>query len=53
MLSNFLTPDTVNYMIAGYVVIGVGIALYITSLAIRTKKALKAYQLYNQDLDPQ
>ena len=53
MFSNFLTPDTVDYMIAGYLVIAVGIGLYIASLAIRTKHTLRAYQLYKEDLDQQ
>jgi len=51
MLGQFLTPDTVDYMVAGYVVIALGIGLYIASLVIRTRKALEAYRLYDQDLD--
>lgn len=53
MLSTLLTPDTVDYMIAGYVVFAGGIGLYVASLAIRTKKALNAYRLYHQELDQQ
>lgn len=31
-----MTPDTFNYMVAGYVVIVIGIAGYILSLVIRS-----------------
>lgn len=51
MFVNLLTPDTVNYMIAGYVVITIGIGIYLTSLTLRWRKASKAYQLYKNDLD--
>ena len=51
MFSKLLTPDTVDYMIAGYVVITLGIGIYITSLALRWKRTVKAYQQYQEDLD--
>ena len=51
MLNRLLTPDTVDYMIAGYVVVTLSVGLYIASLALRWKKAQKAYQLYKDDLD--
>jgi CcmD family protein len=33
-----MTPDTLDYMIAGYIVIAVGIAAYLLSLIIRSGK---------------
>ena len=51
MFVNYLTPDTVNYMIAGYVVITIGIGIYLTSLVLRWRKASKAYQVYSDELD--
>jgi hypothetical protein len=51
MFSRFLTPDTVDYMIAGYVVITLAVAIYIISLTLRWKKAVQAYKLYKNDLD--
>ena len=51
MLSKLFTPDTVDYMIAGYVVITVGLSVYLTSLVLRWKKAVKAYTQYKNDLD--
>ena len=50
MFSKLMTPDTVNYMIAGYVVITVGIGIYVSSLALRWRKTVKAYQQYIKDL---
>ena len=51
MINRLLTPDTVDYMIAGYVVVTLAVGLYITSLALRWRKARGAYQLYKEDLD--
>lgn len=51
MFSRLFVPDTVDYMIAGYVVVTLAIGLYIASLTLRTKKALKAYRMYKRDLD--
>jgi len=38
MLSRLFVPDTVNYMIAGYLVVVVMIIGYISSLILRLKK---------------
>jgi len=51
MFSRLLIPDTVDYMIAGYVVITVGIGLYLTSLALRWKKAASEFRSLQKDLD--
>ena len=51
MFSRLFVPDTVDYMIAGYVVVTLAVGLYIASIALRTKKALKAYRVYKNDLD--
>jgi hypothetical protein len=51
MFSKLLTPDTVDYMIAGYVVITLGIGIYIASLVFRWKKTVKAYLQFKNDLD--
>lgn len=49
MLSRLLIPDTVDYMIAGYVVISVSLFLYLTSLVMRWRKAAAEYRLYQPD----
>ena len=41
MLSRLFVPDTVNYMIAGYLVVVVMIIGYISSLILRWRKATK------------
>ena len=51
MFSRLLVPDTVDYMIAGYVVITLGLGIYLASLAVRWKKTVKEYQLLQKDLD--
>ena len=51
MFSKLLTPDTVDYMIAGYVVITLGIGIYMGSLVLRWKKTVKAYNQYRKDLE--
>lgn len=51
MFSKLLTPDTVDYMIAGYVVITLGIGIYMSSLVLRWKKTVKAYNQFKKDLD--
>ena len=38
MLSRFFVPDTVDYMIAGYVVLTVVLSIYILSIYLRLKK---------------
>jgi hypothetical protein len=49
MLSRFLIPDTVDYMIAGYVVISAALTLYLASLALRWRKAVAEYRMYHKD----
>lgn len=51
MFSRLLIPDTVNYMIAGYVVISVSLALYLSSLVLRWRKAAAEYRSLSRDLD--
>lgn len=51
MLSRLLVPDTVDYMIAGYVVITVGIGLYLTSLALRWRKAAREFRSFQKELE--
>ena len=51
MFSKLFTPDTVDYMIAGYAVITLGIGTYITSLVLRWRRTVQAYQQYKEDLD--
>ena len=51
MFSRLLIPDTVNYMIAGYVVISVSLALYLSSLVIRWRKAAAEYRSYQKDIE--
>ena len=49
MLSRFFAPDTVNYMIAGYLVVGVMISGYIMSLFLRWRKAHQEYVYLRED----
>ena len=51
MFSYLFVPDTVDYMIAGYVVITVGLVVYVTSLVIRWRKAVAEYRVYQGDSD--
>ncbi len=51
MLSRLLIPDTVNYMIAGYVVISVSLTLYLLSLVVRWRKAAAEYRSLSRDID--
>lgn len=43
-----MIPDTLDYMIAGYVVIGTGIVAYLASLVIRSAK-IKRKLAQNKD----
>ena len=43
MFSGLFVPDTVNFMIAGYVVLAVIISAYILSLVWRWNKTKKEY----------
>jgi len=45
------TIDTLNYMIAGYVVIFGFILGYLISLAVRTRNAQEQYTMYEEHLD--
>ena len=49
MFSRLFVPDTVNYMIAGYLVLTVVISGYILSLFLRWKKTAREYLTLNQD----
>ncbi len=49
MLSRLFVPDTVNYMIAGYLVLTVVISGYLLSLIMRWKKTSLEYQKYMKD----
>ncbi len=51
MFSKLLIPDTVDYMIAGYVVITVGIGIYLASLIARWKKTTEEYRRYTGERD--
>ncbi len=51
MLSRFFVPDTVDYMIAGYLVFGVMISGYIMSLILRWRKAHQEYVYLRKDKD--
>ena len=51
MISKLLVPDTVDYMIAGYVVITLGLGMYLASLVLRWRKAVAEYRVYQEDQD--
>jgi len=51
MLSRFFVPDTVNYMIAGYLVLAVMITGYIMSIILRWRKAHREYVHLRKDQD--
>jgi hypothetical protein len=44
MLSRLFVPDTVDYMIAGYVVLVVVLMIYLLSIYIRWRNTKKEYQ---------
>ncbi len=46
-----MIPDTLNYMIAGYIVIGSGILLYLSSLIIRSVKVNRKLEKNKQDIE--
>ena len=46
-----MIPDTLNYMIAGYIVIGSGILLYLSSLIIRSIRVKQKLEKNKQDLE--
>ena len=49
MFSRLLVPDTIDYMIAGYVVLSAVLSIYIASLALRWKKAAAIFRLYKEE----
>ena len=49
MMMNLLIPDTLDYMIAGYIVVGVMILGYLLSLILRWKKARQEYLVIEKD----
>ena len=49
MMIKLLVPDTLDYMVAGYIVVGVMIFGYILSLVLRWRKAKLEYQSYQAD----
>ncbi len=51
MLSRFFVPDTVDYMIAGYLVFGVMISGYVMSIILRWRKAHREYVYLRKDQD--
>ncbi len=51
MLSRLLVPDTFGYMVAGYVVITLGLGSYLASLAVRWRKSIAEYSSYQKDSD--
>ena len=44
MLSRLLVPDTLNYMIAGYLVLAVVLSLYLLNIFMRWRKVQAEYQ---------
>ena len=52
MISRLFVPDTLNYMIAGYLVISIMLFGYILSLILRWRKLAQEYlQRSDQDQD--
>lgn len=49
MLSRLFVPDTFDYMVAGYVVLTVVISVYVTSIALRWKKAVAELRTYQEN----
>ena len=49
MLSRLFVPDTLNYMIAGYLVISVMLFGYILSLVLRWRKTYHEYVTFKED----
>jgi len=48
-MNKLLVPDTLNYMIAGYIVVGVMVFGYIFSLILRWRKAKQEYKDLQED----
>ena len=49
MLSRLFVPDTFDYMIAGYVVLTVVLGIYISSIALRWKKAVVEFSSIQEE----
>lgn len=49
MMIKLLVPDTLDYMVAGYIVVGVMVFGYVLSLILRWRKAKLEYQSYQAD----
>ncbi|MCJ7718063.1 MAG: hypothetical protein MUO54_16290 [Anaerolineales bacterium] len=49
MFSRLFVPDTVNYMIAGYLVVAVMIFGYILSLILRWRKAFQEVKVFSKE----
>lgn len=49
MLSRLFVPDTVNYMIAGYLVVVVMIFGYISSLILRMRKTTQKVEVLRKE----
>ena len=49
MFSRLIVPDTIDYMIAGYVVLSVVLSIYVASIALRWKKAAAKFRVYKED----
>jgi CcmD family protein len=48
-MTTFLTPDTTNYLIAGYLVMSVLIGGYVVSLIVRWRQAVQDWQEMQED----
>jgi hypothetical protein len=51
MFIRLFVPDTINYMIAGYLVISVMLIGYILSLLLRWRKTVQEYVILKEDED--
>ena len=49
MLSRLFVPDTLNYMIAGYLVLAVVLSAYLLNIFMRRKKAQAEYQDFAEE----
>ena len=49
MFSPFIIPDTVDYMIAGYLVLTAALVIYLASLVSRWRKAAAEYERFQGD----
>jgi len=49
MLSRLFVPDTLNYMIAGYLVLAVVLSVYILSIFLRRRKIQAEYQEFTAE----